>query len=175
MVGRADLVVLPAEDEQYHANKRTVDEVKATPLSDPSISKLHNPKTRTLENLFLQIHPTTHDLILSPPIATSHTLIETGHGLVRTSNLDLEKRRLVAIAPIIGALHTALLRIVPGAGPAKDVLLLDALVDAAREDGLGDVVLKGACSAFEAVLTGWGEGDGEDVGAVRADWCMVNN
>jgi hypothetical protein len=61
------------------------------------------------------------------------------------------------------------LRIVPGSRPAEHVLLLDALVHAAREDGLGDVVLEGAGAALEAVGARVCEGDGEDVGAMGTD------
>ena len=85
-------------------------------------------------------------------MSASHTLIKARHGLIRTSNLDLEESRLIAIASFVGTLHPTLLRIVPGAGTAEDVLLLDSLVDTAREDGFGDVVLEGACSAFETIL-----------------------
>jgi hypothetical protein len=84
-------------------------------------------------------------------MATSHTLIKRRHGLIRTANLHLEKRRLVAVAPLGRTLHSALLRIIPCAWPAKDVFLFFALVDASREDGLGDGVFKWTGAAFEAV------------------------
>lgn len=103
-------------------------------------------------------------------MSASHALVKARHGLVGTSNLDLEEGGLVAVAALVGALDAALLRIVPGSGPAEDVLLLDALVHAAREDGLGDVVLEGAGSALEAVGARVCEGDGEDVGAMGADY-----
>lgn len=102
-------------------------------------------------------------------MTASHALVEARHGLVGTANLDLEEGGLVAVAVVGGTLHGALLRIVPGTGPAKDVLLFLALVDAAREDGLGDCVLKGTCPALEAVRVLVREGDCEDVCAVRAD------
>ena len=62
------------------------------------------------------------------------------------------------------------MRIVPGARPAEDVLALLALKGAAREDGVGDGVLVGACAALEAVRAVERQGDGQDVCAVRADW-----
>lgn len=99
-----------------------------------------------------------------------HALVKARHGLVRAANLDLVKRRLAPVALLVGALHRRLLRIVPRAGPAKDVLLFLALVDAPREDGLGDAVLEGAGAALEAVGAEVGAGDGEDVGARGADW-----
>lgn len=109
-------------------------------------------------------------LILTPSVAAGHALVETRHGLVGAANLDLEEGGLVAVAPLAGALHAALLRIVPGARAAKDVLSLLALKGAPREDGLGDCVLKGARAALEPVGALYGEGDGENVCAVRADW-----
>lgn len=107
-------------------------------------------------------------------MAASHALVKRRHGLVGTANLHLEEGRLVAVAALGRALHAALLRIVPGAGAAKDVLLFLALVDAPREDGLGDCVLKGTGAAFEAVGALRRQGDGEDVCAVRADcWTLA--
>lgn len=108
-------------------------------------------------------------LVFSPPVPTRHALVETRHGLVGTADLHLEEGSLVAVAAFGRALHAALLRVVPGAGPAKDVLLLNPLVDAAREDGLGDLVLEGAGAALEAVGSRVGQGHGEDVGAMGAD------
>lgn len=89
--------------------------------------------------------------VLSPPVSAGHALVEARHGLIGTANLDLEEGGLVAVAALVGALHAALLRIVPGARSAKDILLLLALEGAAREDGLRDVVLEGARPALEAV------------------------
>lgn len=109
-------------------------------------------------------------LVLSPPVSASHALVEARHGLVGTADLDLEESGLVAVTALVGALDAALLRIVPGSRPAEHVLLLDALVHAAREDGLGDVVLEGAGAALEAVGARVCEGDGEDVGAMGADY-----
>lgn len=90
-------------------------------------------------------------LVFPPPMPTSHALVKRSHGLVGTANLHLEKRRLVAVAPLGRTLHGALLRIIPCAGPAKDVFLFLALVHAPREDGLGDGVFKRTGAAFEAV------------------------
>ncbi|PWI70105.1 Mediator of RNA polymerase II transcription subunit 31 [Purpureocillium lilacinum] len=89
--------------------------------------------------------------VLAPAVAARHALVEARHGLVGTADLDLEEGGLVAVAAVVGALHAALLRIVPGARPAEDVLLLLALVDAPREDGLRDAVLEGARPALESV------------------------
>lgn len=99
-----------------------------------------------------------------------HALIEARHGLVGTADLDLVEGGLVAVALAVGALGAALLCVVPGAGPAEDVLALLALVDAPREYGLGDGVLEGTCAALEPVRALVGERHREDVGAVRADW-----
>lgn len=75
-------------------------------------------------------------------------LEEAGHGLIRTADLDLEEGRLPAVAPVGRTLDLGLLRIVPRAGPAKDILSLLALEDAARVEGLVDCVLVGAGAAF---------------------------
>ncbi|KND89861.1 hypothetical protein TOPH_05486 [Tolypocladium ophioglossoides CBS 100239] len=150
---------MPAGPRSRHKHGSTIHtaSLPSTP-TNPIPKERQIPKTRP---------PAT--LILPPPMATGHALVEARHGLVGTADLDLEEGGLVAVAAVGRALHAALLRIVPGAGPAEDVLLLLALVDAPREDGLGDGVLEGAGAAFEAVGAHVGEGDGEDVGAVRAD------
>lgn len=64
-------------------------------------------------------------------MSTGHALVETRHGLIGTSDLDLEEGSLIAVAAAVGALHPTLLRIVPGSRSAKDVLLLDTLVHSA--------------------------------------------
>lgn len=102
-------------------------------------------------------------------MAAGHALVEARHGLVGASNLDLVKRGLEAVAIVGRALHASLLRIVPRAGPAEDVLLFLALVVAPREDRLGDGVLKRAGAALEAIVALVGAGDGEYVGAMWAD------
>lgn len=66
------------------------------------------------------------------------------------------------------------MRIIPRARPAKDVLLFLALKHAAREDGLGDGVLKRTGAALEAVGALVCEGHGEDVGALRADYITIS-
>jgi hypothetical protein len=115
-------------------------------------------------------HPIqSQTLILSPPIAAGHALVETRHGLIGTSNLHLEERSFVTITPICRTLHTTLLRIVPRTGTTKDVFLLFALEDASREDGLCNCVFKGTRAAFEAIGALVCERDGEDVGALGAD------
>lgn len=115
-----------------------------------------------------------YPLILSPSVPTSHALEEAGHGFIRTSNLHLEKCSLVAVAAFGRTLRAALLRIIPRARPAKDVLLFLALKYAAREDGLGDGVLKRTGAALEAVGALVCEGHGEDVGALRADYITIS-
>lgn len=107
--------------------------------------------------------------ILSPPLPAGHALVETRHRLVGAADLYLVKGGLVAVAAVGRALHLALLRVVPGARAAEDVVLLRALKGPPGEDGLGDLVLEGAGAAFEAVVPRVCEGDGEDVCAVGAD------
>lgn len=102
-------------------------------------------------------------------MTTRHTLEETRHRLISTSNLHLEERRLLAVASFVRALRLGLLRIVPGSRAAKDVLALLALKDSARKDGIGDGVFVRACAALEAVCAVERQGDGQDVCAVRAD------
>ena len=97
-------------------------------------------------------------------------LEEAGHGLVGTADLHLEEGGLVAVAALGGALGLALLRVVPGARPAEDVLLLLAVEVAAREERLvADGVLVGAGAALEPVAARVRGRDGQDVGALRAD------
>lgn len=103
-------------------------------------------------------------------MAAGHALVEARHGFVGAADLDLVKGSLETVAGVGGTLHAGLLRIVPGAWTAKDVLLFLSLVDAPREDGLCDGVLKRAGAALEAVRALVGPRDGEDVGAVGADW-----
>lgn len=137
--------------------------------SNPAPPKLPTQKNKA---------PNDHDakpkskiaLIFSPPIPASHTLEETRHRLIRTSNLDLEKRRLIAITPISRTLRAALLRIIPSSRTTKDVLLLFALKDAPRVNRFGNGMLEGTGAAFETVGALVCEGDGEDVGALGADF-----
>lgn len=96
------------------------------------------------------------------------------HRLISTTNLDLEEGGLLAVAAVLGTLCARLVGIVPLARSAKDVLTLLALKVAARVDWLGDGVLKGAGSALEAIAHAGVGGDGEDVGAVGADWVLLS-
>jgi len=110
---------------------------------------------------------------------TSHTLIETSHRLIRRANLNLEERRLLAIATLLGTLHRALLGIVPRPRPTKDVFPLRPDEGLALEVTLGQDVLVGAGETLEAVLRSWtacvhagGDGDlrdGQDIGAGGAE------
>lgn len=102
-------------------------------------------------------------------MSTRHALVETRHGLISTSDLDLEKGSLVTVAATVGTLDTTLLRIIPRSGSSKDVLLLDTFVDSTGKHGLGDVVLEWTGSAFETVRSRVCQGDGEDVGAMGAE------
>lgn len=102
-------------------------------------------------------------------MTTGHALVKTRHGLISTTNLDLEECCLISLAPFVGTLNTTLLRIVPGARTAKDIFLLDTLVHPSRKDGLGDVMFERASSAFETVGSCICEGDGEDVCAMGAE------
>jgi hypothetical protein len=111
--------------------------------------------------------------VFSPPVTAGHALVETRHGLISTANLNLEESCLVAFTSLVGALNTTLLRIVPSARTAKDVLLLDTLIHSSRKDGLGDVMFERAGSAFETVGSCTCEGDGEDVCAMGADWSLL--
>lgn len=98
-----------------------------------------------------------------------HALEETRHRLISTSNLHLEKGRLLASAAFVRALRLGFLRVVPGSRAAKDVLALLALKDTPREDRVGDGVFVGTCAALEAVCAIERQGDGQDVCAVRTD------
>jgi hypothetical protein len=61
------------------------------------------------------------------PFQTATHLIETRHGLIRTPNLHLEERRLIAITPLPGALNLSLLRIIPCSGATEHIFPLLAL------------------------------------------------
>lgn len=135
----------------------------------PNIPDAFAPPESNLLPVATAVTNSTPPLILPPPIPTSHALEKTRHGLIRTPNLDLEKRSLISIASIRRTLRAAFLRIIPRAGPAKDVFFFFALKDAAREDWFGDCVFKGAGAAFETVGAVACEGDGENVGALGAD------
>lgn len=114
-------------------------------------------------------YPPRQRSVLAPSVTTRHALEETRHRLISTSNLHLEKRRLLAIAAFVRALRLGLLRVVPGSRPAKDVLALLALKDTPRKDGVGDGVFVGTCAALEAVCAVERQGDGQDVCAVRTE------
>ena len=81
------------------------------------------------------------------------TLVECGHGLVRTPGLDLHEVRPLVLTP--GAVSVGAVHVLPGRGAAQHVLdLLELGVDAVA-DPPGDVVDVGAGGAREpeAVLT----------------------
>lgn len=101
-------------------------------------------------------------------------LEEARHGLISTTNLYLEEGRLRAVTVLSGALDFALLRIVPSSWATKDILPLLPLEIAAREQRFGNSVLVGTRAAFEAVETIVHGRDGQDVGAVGADWQLVD-
>lgn len=85
------------------------------------------------------------------------------HRLISTANLHREESGLVAVAGRVAALHLLLLRVVPRARAAEDVLLLLAREVASAVDCLLDRVLVGAGPAFEAVAARLHRRDGEDV------------
>lgn len=97
-------------------------------------------------------------------------LEEARHGLISTANLDLEECRLPAVTSLCGALDFALLGVVPCSRATKDILSLLALEIAAREQRLVNSVLVWTRAAFEAVETIFHGRDGQDIGAVGADW-----
>lgn len=99
---------------------------------------------------------------------------ETRHGLISTANLHLEEGCLSAIAILCGALYFALLRVVPSSRATKDILPLLALEVAAREQRFGNSVLVRTCAALEAVVAVFHGRDGQDIGAVGADWKVVD-
>lgn len=98
-----------------------------------------------------------------------HALEETRHRLISTSNLHLEKGRLLANAAFVRTLRLGLLRVIPGSRPTKDVLALFAFKDTPRKDRVGDGVFVRACAALETVCAVERQGDGQDVCAVRTD------
>lgn len=95
--------------------------------------------------------------------------VESSHGLISTADLDLEEGGLAAVAGTRGALDPGLLGIVPGLRPAEYVFPLLAGEILAREDGLGDGVLVGTCSALEPVVSCVHPGEDQEVGAIWAD------
>ena len=96
-------------------------------------------------------------------------LVERRHGLISTTNLNLEECRLVAVASSAVTLDLALLCIVPCAWTAKHVFLFLAREVLAGVDGFVDGMLVRAGSALEPVATCVRSGEDEEVGAKRAD------
>lgn len=107
-------------------------------------------------------------------MTTRHALEETRHRLISTSDLHLEKGRLLASAAFVWTLRLGFLRVIPGSRSAKDVLALLALKDTPRKDRVGDGVFVRACAALEAVCAVQRQGDGQDVCAVRTD-CVAKS
>lgn len=103
------------------------------------------------------------------PAAASY-LEETRHGLISTTNLDLEEGCLSRVAIVLRTLHFNLVGVVPCAGPAKHVLPLFPRELPPAEQGGRDGVLVRAGAAFKAILAREARrGHGEDVAAVWAD------
>lgn len=107
--------------------------------------------------------------VLAPSVTACHALEKTRHRLISTSNLHLEKRRLLANAAFVRALRLGFLRVIPGSRPAKDVLALLALKDTPRKDRVGDGVFVGTCAALETICTVERQRDGQDICAMRTD------
>jgi len=89
--------------------------------------------------------------VLSPPVAASHTLVETRHRFIRTPDLHLIERSLIPITSILRTLNLCLVGIVPSALPTKDVLPLLAHVRLTLEVLTLEQELVGAGLTFEAV------------------------
>ena len=129
---------------------------------------LCQPKTRDAD--FLDPLEYYQHLIFGPPMLTGHALEETCHRLVSASNLYLVVRSFVAVTIVSRTLDSALWRIVPSSGTAKDIFLLYTLELLPREYGLCDSVLVRTGAAFETGIAILCLGDGEDIGTVGADW-----
>src|SRR3569833_250597 len=111
-----------------------------------------------------------------PSRATTTTthLVEARHGLVGRADLHLVESCIFALALLGRAWDLCLMRVVPRARPAEDVLLLLLLELAPLVQGLLDDELVGARPAFEPVPPRLRvHRYGEDVCALRADWTGV--
>lgn len=97
-------------------------------------------------------------------------LQESRHRLIGAADLYLEEGSLSALAALGRALRLCLVRIVPGLGTSKDVVALLFGEGSARVEGLGDGEFVGTGSALEAVLAVVHDRDGQEVGAIGADW-----
>ena len=131
---------------------------------------------------------TGRTLAALPQVTSSSAtyLVETGHRLIRRSDLHLEERSFHAVASVLRTLHLALLGVVPGLRSSKDILSLWAGECLALIEASGQDELVWTCAAFHAVLARefrggvawrgavWDFGDGEDVAAVWADYSMVH-
>jgi hypothetical protein len=125
------------------------------------------PTSHTLEKI---LYPSSLASPLLSPLIFSLGWSTHRHRLISTANLHREEGGLVPVAGRVAALNLLLLRVVPCARTAEDVLLLLAREVASAEDRLLDRVLVRTGPAFEAVAARLHRRDGEDVGAVRADW-----
>lgn len=96
-------------------------------------------------------------------------LVKSRHRLIRTTNLHLEERGLIAIAAAPWTLYAALLCIVPGAWSSKHVFFLLVGEILARVDGPINGVLIGAGSALQSVVAGVHPGEDEEVGTIGTD------
>jgi hypothetical protein len=79
-------------------------------------------------------------------------LIKTRHRLIRTPNLHLKVRCLIAVTAFSRTLHLPLLRIIPRARPAEYIFAFCSREGFALEVAFGEEVLVGAGQTFEAVL-----------------------
>lgn len=101
-------------------------------------------------------------------------LVESGHRLVCTPNLDLEEGGLIAVASLLRTLGPPLLGIVPRTRPPDDILALPPLKGPPRVDGpVRNPVLVRASQADEAILARcavWRQG--EEIRAMWADYVI---
>ena len=78
-------------------------------------------------------------------------LVESSHRFISTSNLYLEKRRLLPITSLFRTLHLSLVGIVPSSRSSEDVLSLLPRKGFALVESLLDDKLIRACLAFESI------------------------
>lgn len=84
--------------------------------------------------------------------------------------MNLEEGSLGAVAALGRALGLGLIGVVPGLGASEDIVALLLWESPARVEGVGDGELVGTGSAFEAVLAIVHDRNGQEIGAVRADY-----
>jgi hypothetical protein len=107
-------------------------------------------------------------------------LVESSHGLISTSDLNLSEVCLAVVALLLPAVDFGLVDVLPAVGATEHIFNLLALHHLALKVALVQDHLVGTCSAFESIdvckvllvqrkVVGGNWCDGQEVRATRAD------